>query len=111
MRLPFGVWRRGIGEGYRGTCLLAAIVTAAGMLALFPAAALSYPCITRGPSSSHAQSDERCRPQRRAAKRERHSSFLELAFAGGIFVVLLLVPVVPKNLDLWEDRRSGRDSY
>jgi hypothetical protein len=109
MRLPFGVLRRGDGDGYRGARLLAALVIVAATLALFPAAGHSYPCVTRGSSKSLA--DERCRPQQRATKTGGHSNFLELAFAGGIFVVLLLVPVVPKNLDLWEDRRSRRDYF
>ena len=109
MRLPSGVLRRGERERYTGVRLLAALLVAAGALALFPAAAHSYPCITRG--SRNSEANERCRPQRRAPKTGGHSNFLELAFAGGIFVVLLLVPVVPKNLDLWEDRRSRRDYF
>ena len=108
MRLPFGVLRRGEREGHRGARLLAALLVVAATLAFLPAAGHSYPCITRVRDS---QTDERCRPQQHPTKTGRHSSFLELALAGGIFVVLLLVPVVPKNLEVWEERRSHRDHF
>ncbi|MDQ2982969.1 MAG: hypothetical protein M3R70_03450 [Actinomycetota bacterium] len=53
-----------------------------------------------------------CRPPRRAPKDRHHSSLAELAVAGGIFIAILLLPVVPKNLSLWDnDQRSGRGRF
>ena len=101
--------RRGAGEGYDGFCLLASCLFAVAAILLFTGEARAYPCITR---ATETHTDERCRPQRRAIRARHHSSFAELALAGGIFLAILLVPVVPKNLGLWDDdRRTGRGQF
>lgn len=89
------------------TCLAAFAVA----LLVTPGTAHAYPCITRTPSADRAEADERCRPQRHAPKAQKHSSFAEFAFAGGMIVAVLLLPLVPKSAKAWDDEHAGRGRF
>jgi hypothetical protein len=112
MRPPLLGIRQGGWEARRGVRLLMAATLVAVAVGFFVAArpVHAYPCITRS-GSTHRDSDERCRPQRRAPRAQKHSSFAELAVAGGMIVAILLLPLVPKNLDVWNDSRANRGRF